>query len=62
VEDVQAATRPGGNRPWNRSFSPVQCGKEHLYRLLSCLELKLHLREGWQVKTAVAFRSWLVSG
>jgi hypothetical protein len=62
VEDVQAATHPGGNRPWKRSFSPLQCGKEHLYRLLSCLKLKLHLREGRQIKAAVAFRTWLVSG
>jgi len=62
VEDVQAATHPGRNRPWNHSFSPVQCGKEHLYRLLGGLELMLHLREGRQVKMAVAFRTWLVSG
>lgn len=50
VEDVQAATLPGRNRTWNRSFSPVQCGKEHLYRLLRDMGLRLHLREGWQVK------------
>lgn len=50
VEDVQAATRPGRNRTWNRSFSPVQCGKEHLYRLLRAMGLRLHLREGWQTK------------
>lgn len=50
VEDVQAATRPGRNRTWNRSFSPVQCGKAHLYRLLRDMGLRLHLREGWQTK------------
>lgn len=50
VEDVQAAPRPGQNRRWNRSFSPVQCGKEHLYRLLRDMGLRLHLREGWQTK------------
>jgi hypothetical protein len=50
VEDVQAATRPGRNRTWNRSFSPIQCGKEHLYRLLRDMGLRLHLREGWLTK------------
>src|SRR2546426_12175648 len=34
VEDVQAVTRPGKGGKWNGSFSPVQVGKEHLYRLL----------------------------
>jgi RRXRR protein len=50
VEDVQAVTRPGSNRTWNSSFSPVQCGKEHLYQLLRGMGLRLHLREGWQIK------------
>jgi RRXRR protein len=50
VEDVQAVTRPCRNRTWNSSFSPVQCGKEHLYQLLRGMGLRLHLREGWQVK------------
>jgi len=50
VEDVQAVTRPGRNRTWNSSFSPVQCGKEHLYQLLRGMGLRLHLREGWQIK------------
>lgn len=34
VEDVQAVTRPGKGGKWNGSFSPVQVGKEQLYRLL----------------------------
>jgi RRXRR protein len=46
VEDVQAATRPGSRRQWNSSFSPVQVGKEHLYRLLKQQGLILHLYTG----------------
>jgi hypothetical protein len=34
VEDVQAEARHGTGGHWNQSFSPVQVGKEHLYRLL----------------------------
>ncbi len=51
VENVQAVTRQGAKGgKWNRSFSPVQVGKEHLYRLLCEMGLTLHLREGWQTK------------
>lgn len=50
VEDVQAMTRPGKGRKWNASFSPVQVGKAHLYRLLEEMGLTVHLREGWQTK------------
>jgi len=50
VEDVQAVTRPGKNREWNTSFSPVQVGKDHLHRLLSEMGLTVHTREGWQTK------------
>ncbi|GHO80794.1 hypothetical protein KSD_85650 [Ktedonobacter sp. SOSP1-85] len=50
VEDVQAVTRKGKGGTWNGSFSPVQVGKEHLYRLLREMGLTLHLREGWQTK------------
>jgi len=50
VEDVQAITRKGKGGTWNGSFSPVQVGKEHLYRLLHALGLTVHLREGWQTK------------
>jgi hypothetical protein len=50
VEDVQAVTRPGKGRKWNGSFSPVQVGKEHLYRLLTEMGLQVHLKAGWQTK------------
>jgi hypothetical protein len=51
VEEVQAVTRPGRNRKWNASFSPVQVGRDHLYRLLREMGLTVHTREGWQTKT-----------
>ncbi len=50
VEDVQAVMRPGKRRKWNAAFSPVQVGKEHLYRLLGEMGLEVHLKEGWQAK------------
>jgi hypothetical protein len=50
VEDVQATLRKGKGGKWNQAFSPVQVGKQHLYRLLSGIGLRLHLREGWQTK------------
>jgi RRXRR protein len=50
VEDVQATARPGKGGKWNASFSPVQVGEEHLYRLLQELGLVVHLRHGWETK------------
>lgn len=50
VEDVQAVTRPGKGGKWNTSFSPVQVGKEHLYRLLREMSLVVHTRQGWETK------------
>lgn len=50
VEDVQAKTRPGKKRKWNQSFSPVQVGKAHLYRLLSEMGWRVTLRHGWETK------------
>ena len=50
VEDVQATTRHGTGRKWNQAFSPVQVGKEHLYRLLSAMGLCVHRRAGWHTK------------
>jgi hypothetical protein len=50
VEDVQAVTRPGTGGKWNTSFSPVQVGKEHLYRLLRQMGLVVHTRQGWETK------------
>jgi RRXRR protein len=48
VENVQAVTSKGKGRKWNASFSPVQVGKEHLYRLLREMGLVVHLSSGWQ--------------
>lgn len=50
VEDVQAVTRSGKGGKWNASFSPLQVGKEHLYRLLREIGLVAHRRVGWQTK------------
>lgn len=50
VEDVQAVLRKGKGGKWNQAFSPVQVGKEHLYRLLRTMGLVVHLHEGWQTK------------
>jgi hypothetical protein len=50
VEDVQAVTRPGKRGKWNVSFSPVQVGKEHLYRLLREMDLSVHLCQVYQTK------------
>jgi hypothetical protein len=46
VEDVQAATRPGIGGQWNTAFSPVEVGKEHLYRLLKDQGLNVYLYRG----------------
>lgn len=50
IEDIRAVTRPGNNRKWNVSFSPVQCGKEHLHSRLRGMDLAVHTQEGWQTK------------
>jgi RRXRR protein len=50
VEDVQAVTCKGKGGKWNGSFSPVQVGKAHLYRLLREMGITVHLTEGWQTK------------
>jgi hypothetical protein len=50
IEDVQATTFPGKGRKWNGSFSPVQVGKEHLYRLLREMGLTVHFCQGYQTK------------
>jgi ribosomal protein L3 len=47
LEDVQATTK-GKGKKWNTSFSPLQVGKMHLYRLLHDMGLRIELREGWQ--------------
>jgi RRXRR protein len=51
VEDVHAATRHGASGgQWNASFSPVQVGKEHLYRLLKGQGLTVSLYLGLVTK------------
>jgi hypothetical protein len=50
VEDVCAETRWGRGGRWNGSFSPVQIGKQHLYRQLEAMGLRVHLRQGWETK------------
>jgi hypothetical protein len=47
VEDVQASTRAGEGGRWNAAFSPVQVGKEHLYRLLKEQGLIVHQYPGF---------------
>lgn len=46
VEDVKAITKKDKKR-WNSSFSPVQAGKNWLYRRIRLLGLELHLAEGY---------------
>jgi len=48
VEDIAAETRKGQRR-WNRSFSPLEVGKNWFYRELRKLE-KLSLKAGWETK------------
>lgn len=50
IEDVKAETHVGRGGKWNKAFSPVQVGKEHLYHLIRAMGLTLHLREGWHTK------------
>jgi RRXRR protein len=50
VEDVCVQARRGRGRRWNGSFSPLQIGKQHLYRQLEAMGLQVHLRRGWQTK------------
>jgi RRXRR protein len=50
VEDVRAETRRGRGGRWNESFSPVQMGKQHLYRELCAMGMRVHLRPGWHTK------------
>ncbi len=49
VEDVSAVTKKGCKR-WNTNFSPIEQGKQWLYREIENLGLKLHLRHGWETK------------
>lgn len=49
VEDVSAKTKTG-QKKWNKSFSPVQMGKEYLYTRLRQIGLRLHLIEAWRTR------------
>jgi hypothetical protein len=49
VEDVKAEMKKGSRR-WNRSFSPVQVGKECFYRKLGELGFEPVLRQGHETK------------
>jgi len=50
VEDVCAETHKGKGGKWNGLFSPIQVGKEHLYRLFVEMGLNVHLKGGYQTK------------
>ena len=47
VEDIKAATK--GQRRWDKSFSPLQIGKQWFYDQLEQIGF-VHLLEGWQTK------------
>ena len=51
VEDIKAATKPGQRR-WNRSFSPLEVGKQWFYGELRKLGPKLELKSGWDTYQA----------
>lgn len=48
VEDIAAMTKPGKRR-WNRSFSPLEVGKQWFYRQLGQLA-EVHTRKGYETK------------
>src|SRR5215469_13293873 len=47
VEDIKAATK--GKRRWDRSFSPLEVGKQWFYAELGRLA-PLEIRQGWETK------------
>lgn len=49
VEDVQAVTRKGKSR-WNRSFSPLEVGKQWFYAELGKIG-QVKTLQGWETKT-----------
>lgn len=49
VEDVMAVTKQHQKR-WNINFSPLEVGKEWFYSQIESLDLKLHLKQGWETK------------
>ena len=48
IEDIKAITKKGKGR-WNRSFSPLECGKTWFYTELSKLG-KLETKQGYETK------------
>ena len=56
AEDVSARTMKNGNR-WNKSFSPVQCGKHYFVESIKSLNLNLTLKEGWETAALRAINS-----
>ena len=50
AEDVSARTMKNG-KVWNKSFSPVQCGKNYFIESVKSLNLNLILKEGWETKS-----------
>lgn len=48
IEDVKAEARKN-QKHWNSSFSPVQAGKTHLYRLLKEAGFRVWVFSGWEV-------------
>ena len=48
VEDVMATTKKG--KRWNQSFSPIQQGKEHMYRELGAMGLTVVKKKGTETK------------
>lgn len=47
VEDIKAKTK--GRRRWDKSFSPLEVGKDWFYKNLEQFG-KVHLRQGWETK------------
>jgi hypothetical protein len=49
VEDIRASTRPGKQGKWNRSFSPLEVGKNWFYNALHSLA-PVTIKQGWETK------------
>jgi hypothetical protein len=56
AEDVSARTIKNG-KVWNKSFSPVQCGKNYFIETIKSLNLNLILKEGWETAALRATHS-----
>src|SRR5436309_2457795 len=49
VEDIRASTHPGKQGKWNRSFSPLEVGKNWFYNALHSLAPVI-IKQGWETK------------